>query len=304
MTRGIIMKKNIFISHSSYDKEMVKIFSELIKKVSLSQIHIWFSNDTTIEGGFLVGDDWFETIIGQIKRSEVVISFITPNSNNQPWILYESGYAEALDTCTLVPVKFSIDITDVSIPLQHKQIYNLSGIEDLHIFLSKLLHLFNIVYDREIFQETVQTYLKKMRDCWSPNNIKVGMNDYNQILDKIDQRMEYYFRNIGKEQKIEKVEQYEVILEYKIGMNDKREYITIHPNATVQDVLNEIYYMISDMVEPYQYLESWVLLEIKTQRAAIISDDIYDWIPAQSIFKINSLWKVVYLDKPLVNRKI
>ncbi len=53
--------------------------------------------------------------------------------------------------------------------------------------------------------------------------------------------------------------------------------------------------MISDIVEPYKYLETSVLLETKTQRSAIISEDVYDWIPAQSIFKINSLWKVVYL---------
>ena len=154
------MEKNIFISHSSYDKEIVKIFSELIRKVSLSQIHIWFSNDSDIEGGFLAGDNWFDSIIDHIKRSQVVITFITPNSNNQPWILYESGYAAALENCTLVPVKFSIDISDVSSPLQHKQIYNLSGIEDLHIFLGKILHLFDIVYDREVFQEIVQSYLK------------------------------------------------------------------------------------------------------------------------------------------------
>lgn len=107
------MEKNIFISHSSYDKEIVKIFSELIKKVSLSQIHIWFSNDSDTEGGFWAGDNWFDSIIDHIKRSQVVITFITPNSNNQPWILYESGYAAALENCTLVPVKFSIDIGSV-----------------------------------------------------------------------------------------------------------------------------------------------------------------------------------------------
>lgn len=296
------MEKNIFISHSSYDKEVVKIFSELIRKVSLSQINIWFSNDTDTEGGFLVGDDWFESIINHIRRSQVVISFITPNSNNQPWILYESGYAEALDNCTLVPVKFSIDISDVSIPLQHKQIYNLTGIEDLHIFLSKLLYLFGIIYDKDVFKETVQTYLKKMRDCWNPNNIMVGIDDNKQILEKIEQKMEYYFSNMGKEQKTEKAEKYEVILEYKIGKDEKKEYITIYPNATVQDVLDEIYYMIADIVEPYKYLESWVLLETKTQRAVIVSKDIYDWIPAQSIFKINSLWKIVYLKKPLLKQ--
>lgn len=52
------MKRNVFISHSSYDKEIVKLLSEFIKKVSLSQIYIWFSNDTDVRGGFLVGDDW------------------------------------------------------------------------------------------------------------------------------------------------------------------------------------------------------------------------------------------------------
>lgn len=296
------MEKNIFISHSSYDREIVKIFSELIKKVSLSQINIWFSNDTDTEGGFLVGDDWFDSIINHIKRSQVVISFITPNSNNQPWILYESGYAAALDNCTLVPVKFSIDISDISIPLQHKQIYNLSGIEDLHIFLGKILHLFGIVYDKEVFQEIVQSYLKRMRDCWNPNSMKSEISDYSFILDKFEQKMEYYFSNVGKGEKTEKIEKYEVILEYKLGKNDKKEYLTIHSDDTVQDILDEIYYMISDVVKPYKYLESWVLIEIKTQRAAIISDDIYDWIPAQSIFKINSLWKVVYLDKPLINQ--
>ena len=299
------MGKNIFISHSSYDKDVVKIFSELIKKVSLSQINIWFSNDTDTEGGFLAGDDWLESIINHIKDSQVVISFITPNSNNQPWILYESGYAEALDNCTLVPVKFAIDISDISMPLQHKQIYNLSGTEDLHIFLGKILHLFDIVYDREVFQEIVQAYIKRMRDCWNPNNLKTEINDYGFILDKFEQKMEYFWGRLGKEQMNETIEKYEVILEYKLGKNDKKEYkkeyITIHPDDTVQDILNEIYYMISNVVKPYKYLESWVLLEMKTQRAAIISDDVYDWIPAQSIFKINSLWRVVYLEKPLLN---
>lgn len=216
------MEKNIFISHSSYDKEVVKIFSELIKKVSLSQIHIWFSYDTNADGGFFVCDDWFETIINHIKRSQVVISFITSNSNNQPWILYESGYAAALDNCTLVPVKFSIDSSEISIPLQHKQIYNLSGIEDLHIFLGEVLRLFDIVYDKKVFQEIVQTYWKNMRDCWNPNNIKSENNDYSFILDKFEQKMEYYFGNSGKVGKNEKIETYEVILGYKLGRMTKR----------------------------------------------------------------------------------
>lgn len=38
------------------------------------------------------------------------------------------------------------------------------------------------------------------------------------------------------------------------------------------------------------------------QRVAIISKDVYDWIPAQSIFKINSLWKMIYTKSLMINR--
>ena len=236
-----------------------------------------------------------------IKRSQAVISFITPNSNNQPWILYESGYADALNDCVLVPVKFAMDISEIAIPLQHKQIYNLSGVEDLHVFLGKLLDLFNIIYDREVFKDIVQAYLKKMRDCWDfTNNAKLESNGYSKMLEKLEQKLEYYLGNVRRDQLLGQVEKYEVILEYRVGKVEKKEYITINQIATVQDVLDEIYYMISEMVLPYKYLESWVLLETKTQKVAIISEDVYGWIPAQSIFKVNSLWKVVYLQKPLI----
>lgn len=297
------MEKNIFISHSSYDKEIVRLLADLIKKVSLNQIHIWFSNDTDAGGGFLIGEDWFDSIITNLKKSHVVISFITQNSNNQPWILYESGFAEALNNCVLVPVKFNINVGDVSVPLQHKQIYNLSGLEDVNTFLSKLLDLFDIMYDREVFQGIVQRYLKKMRDSYEfEERNKQESNISNQIIERVEQKLDYYLSNV-KKCNIEKYfDKYEVILLYKIGKTEKQEYITINQNSTVQDILDEIYYIISDVVRAYTYLESWVLLEKKSQRVAIISEDIYDWIPAQSIFKINTLWEVKFLKKPLIKK--
>lgn len=297
------MEKNIFISHSSYDKEVVKILAELIRKVSLNQIQIWFSNDTDVRGGFSIGEDWYEAIINNLRKSHVVISFITPNSNNQPWILYESGYAEALSDCILVPVKFSINVNDISAPLQHKQIYNLSGVEDLHVFLSKLLDLFNIIYDKELFRDIVQMYSKKMRESWEAHDSSLSDSDeMNRIIDRLEQKFDYYLGNINNKIQNSKYDKYEVILEYNISGIERKEYITINQTATMQDVLDEIYYTISDKVKPYTYLKSWALLEIRTQRAAIVSEDVYDWIPAQSIFRINTLWKVVFLQKPLLDK--
>lgn len=128
-----------------------------------------------------------------------------------------------------------------------------------------------------------------MRECWnSTNNKELEQDDYDQILDKLEQKLEYYLRDTRKEQYVLQTEKYEIILDYKIHGTEKKEYITISPNATVKDILDEIYFMISEIVQPYKYLQTWVLLELKTQKAAIISDDVYDWIPAQSVFKMNS----------------
>ena len=89
------MERNLFISHSSYDKKVVEVLADLIRIVSSNKINIWFSSDNEIDGGFMVGDSWFGTILNQLRKSQVVLSFITPNSNNKPWILFESGFGEA-----------------------------------------------------------------------------------------------------------------------------------------------------------------------------------------------------------------
>lgn len=106
---------------------------------------------------------------------------------------------------------------------------------------------------------------------------------------------------IRKNKQFVQVEKYEVILEYQVNGTEKKTYISIGLDDTMQDILDKIYCLISNKVKPYEYLKTWVLLEIKTQRAAIVSEDIYDWVPAQSIFRVNSLWKVVYLSFPLLN---
>ena len=292
------MKNNIFISHSSYDKEVVKILAELIKRVSLNQIQIWFSNDTDVKGGFLIGEDWFEAIINNLRKSQVVISFITPNSNNQPWILYESGYAEALNDCILVPAKFSINFSDISIPLQHKQIYNLSGVEDLHTFLCKLLDLFNINYDKEIFQDIVQKYLKRMRDNWKNSSRPDDSEVENKMIERLEQKLDYYFGNMNN--KIINQEQYDICILYTIDGKEEREYITINENMTVSYLLDEVYFIISDYVGAYTYLQSWVLTDCNTQQMVILNQAMQNLIPAQNIFLRNSFWQVEFLAKPLI----
>lgn len=281
--------KNIFISHSGKDKKIVQVLVELIRKVSLGQICIWYSNDTDVEGGFAIGEDWFDSIINNLRKSQVVISLITSNSNNQPWILYESGYAEALESCILVPVGFKIEIEDISVPLQHKQIYGLSTEGEIHIFLSKLLALFGMVYDDDLFQEIVKKYYKRMQELWTQEVTATRREDNKLIKDEKSSHKE-----------ADGIKSYEIIVSYNIGCKEMNTYVGINEIATVKDVLDKIYNLISEVVDPYTYMKTWALLETKSHSALIMCDDILDWIPAKNIFKINSLWKIVYLNSPLI----
>lgn len=290
------MERNLFISHSGYDKKVVEILVKLIKKVSLNQIHIWFSNDQETNGGFLVGDNWFETILSNLHRSQAVVSLITPNSNNNPWILFESGYAEALDNTKLIPLKFLININEVSIPLQHKQIFSISNIEEANTFLRKVLDSFEIIYDEDIFNDYVIDSLNEMRSCFESKDNIVEENSF-ELLSK---KMDNYFDMILKTGTFcnQKQLEYEVSIEFKdLSKNKIIEYIKINPSVRLCDVLDSIFFILDGIVGAYKYLEEWIIREKGTNRYVVVSD-VQNLIPAMDIFRIGTEWVIEFLEKP------
>ena len=264
------MERNLFISHSSYDKELVEVLANVIRKVSLNQIHIWFSNDREANGGFLAGDNWFQAILKNLRNSKAVVSLITPNSNNNPWILYESGYAEALKDTKLIPLKFLININEVSIPLQQKQIFSFSKKDEANIFLKKVLDSFNIMYDEEIFQDYVSKKIDQMRDCYKAKEEIVKEAPYNLLSEKIDNYFELVLNSMAVNA-IEFQKEYEVLLEFMNSNGNKViEYIKIKPSLRVCDVLDSVFFILNGKVEPYRYLETWIIKEKENKMYVVI----------------------------------
>ena len=295
--KGNIMNKNLFISHSSYDKEVVEVLAGLIKKVSLNQIHIWFSNDQQVEGGFLAGDNWFETILSNLKSSQAVVSLITPNSNNSPWILYESGYAEALGGTKLIPLKFLINVSEVSIPLQRKQIFSFTNVEDANLFLKKVLDAFDIVFDDEVFGDYVLKSLEQMRNCFKRKEDIIKENPYEMLSKKMDTFLEMFVKSTILPQTDIQAE-YEVPFEFMNNKGNKIvEYIKINSSIKVSDVLDSLFFILNGMVRAYKYLETWIVKEKGTKRYVVVSD-VQNLIYAKDIFRPNTKWEVEFLDKP------
>lgn len=294
------MNNNIFISHSSSDRKVVEIFADLIRRISLNQINIWFSNDNEVHGGYMVGDNWLETILNNLQCSQAVIAFITPNSNNQPWILYESGYAEALKNSKLIPIKFLINVEEVSSPLQQKQIFGFSNVEEANILIKKILGSFNIIFDEEVFRDLIIRKLNEMRSCFETINKELNRkeNPYEVLSHKLD----CYFNMImkfGSNDETQRIE-YEVPIEYEDRFGKYiKEYIKIENTTTVSDVLDKVFFILAGKVMAYTYLEKWIIKNKNIDRYVVISD-FQDMIPATCIFKPYSEWVVKYLDAPYV----
>ncbi len=290
------MERNLFISHSSYDKKVVQVLANLIKKVSLNQVHIWFSNDQETYGGFLAGDSWFETIFNNLQKSQAVISFITPNSNNNPWILFESGYAEALENTKLIPLKFLVNINEISSPLHHKQIFSMLNIDEANTFLRKVLGCFNIIYDEEIFSDYVNKCLNEMRSCYESKDVTNEENAF-ELLSK---KMDNYFNLILKrgDLKEEKQFEYEVSIEFEnLSGNIIKEYIKINSLIKVNDVLDSIFFILNGRVKAYKYMEEWIIKEKGINRYVVVSD-VQNLIFARDIFRIGTEWMIEFLDEP------
>lgn len=293
------MGKNLFISHSSYDKEVVEVLTSLIRKVSLNQIHIWFSNDQQVDGGFLAGDNWFETILGNLRSSQAVVSLITPNSNNNPWILYESGYAEALEGIKLIPLKFLINVNEVSVPLQQKQIFSFTNVEEANLFLKKVLDAFGIVFDEEVFGDYVLKSLEQMRNCFKRKEDIIKENPYELLSKKMDNFFDMMVKSTRSPQ-LDTQTEYEVSFEF-LNNNGNRivEYIKINSSIKVSDVLDSLFFILNGKVRAYKYLETWIVKEKRTKRYVVVSD-VQNLIYAKDIFRPNTEWEVEFLDKPYV----
>ena len=284
------------------DKEIVEILSNLIKRVSLNQIHIWFSNDRRVEGGFAIGENWFDTIISHLEQSQGTIAFITPNSNNQPWLLYEAGFAEANKGNTLIPLKFLIALDKISTPIQHKQIFGVSNNEEANIFISKLLNTFHINYDKEAFQDIVEKSIKEMREKYKPATTPIPQfNSQNNIapnyaISLLEKKMDVYFSTIVRN--LEMKESYEIAIEYAGDKgNIIKDFVRIENETMISDVLDQVYYFVDYKITPFRYLETWIL-KCKFEERYLVISDFQNIIPAKVVFLPHSEWEVIFLDKP------
>lgn len=79
----------VFLSHATQDREMARELSQRLRS--------WTGVSVHTPEDISVGQAWSRRILDRIKKSDLMMVLLTPDSVRSPWILQEMGAAWGLD---------------------------------------------------------------------------------------------------------------------------------------------------------------------------------------------------------------
>lgn len=102
---------DIFLSHSSFDREEIVDFSKILNTNNFHTYVDWI-NDLHYLKRDLVGDDTTDILLDRLKKSKILIYYHTENSLNSYWTPWEIGYFIGLNKTVYVynPYKLELPI--------------------------------------------------------------------------------------------------------------------------------------------------------------------------------------------------
>ncbi|MBS0368912.1 MAG: toll/interleukin-1 receptor domain-containing protein [Proteobacteria bacterium] len=302
------MPHKLFLSHDSRDRERAKAIAQAVQRLTLGQISVWHSSDDGPSGGLRPGQVWLDEIRRQIADSRALVVLLTPQSVNRPWLLFEAGFGAAQINCAVIPVCVGIDsVADVPFPLAMYQTFQLADYDSLKRFAEKLLAMHQIPFDegmaRPVLEEAVAALTREKSDdaivSTSPPNpsLAQAMDTLREYLDRRFAQVMNATADNGALPSASNA-RYNVAIDLNMKSEAPRvKHIEIGPDTTVQDVLDNIYFMLDGEVGARKYLEQWILRDLGTKEHLVIREMQYR-VPAMSVFHAGSKWAVIKLAKP------
>jgi hypothetical protein len=300
------MPHQVLISHATSDKALAVELRTLINRCSLQQIEAWFSSDPSSTGGLQAGTRWFEEIRTRLYTSRAIIALATRNSVSRPWLYFEAGFGAAVSELEVIPVVIGLqNVSDLPFPLAMYQAYEIKNIETASLFLRKVLSRFEVQYDQEMCEPVIHSVLPRivelsLREEGAEKPLhRPGVGGQEVSVDRLINYMDYRFIELERSLRMRTLPatQYSIKVTFEKGGKSLENFVTIDSNASVQDVLDSIYFMIVDRAGPFKYLEEWVLVEAETETHLVIKE-IQNRIPAVSIFEPGSCWQIRFLTTP------
>lgn len=309
------MERSILISHSHKDEQAAATLAELISRVTLGQLTAWFSSDTSQAGGLRPGELWMTTLMERLRASTSVVALVTPNSLNQPWLYFESGFVAALAGSDIMPVCIGLPtMTEVPFPLAMYHTYQLNDVRAVSVFVEKLVGRYGIRFDREMTRPVVEWAVARLATLSfdrAAAAASAGPPAWEGVRDYFDRRFLELADMVGtmEAQGGRRTSKLEYGIRFDLRFPDlvRSESLTIDPaTTTVQDILDNLFFILTPRVDPYSYLASWIVLradpgasgDLARTGIPLIVNGLSKNVLARELFRPGSAWLAVPLQRP------
>ena len=294
----------ILISHAVEDEPAASAIKELIRRCSLNRIDVWFSSDNSSQGGMPIGGPWFGELQTKLKSTHWVVALATRSSLESPWLYFECGFAAANKDHSVVPVVVGLPISELPMPLAAYQVYDATNAASLANLTQKLLEAYGVIYDEEMtkpVREHAQRRLighlnsvgSRVKSSKVSSPTDLGMADLKNF---IEQRFKELYNTMPAQRRPELNLELRIDATDALGCNE-RFTLNIPSGSSLGDALDEVYFRISDRVQPFTFLLEWTLVEEPSGRAFSV-ETLKRIIPASTVLGSGQLYSVKLLNKP------
>jgi len=135
----------VFISHAHDEEPLANAWKALLQTLAPGLIS-WYSSDRSQIGGIGIGK-WREQISEQLQSSDVVLTLISPEALERPWIYFESAFALGIDSVSsgqisVIPIVYNLDNSKIPSTFQDLQAYRGDDKDDVAELCARLVRVY------------------------------------------------------------------------------------------------------------------------------------------------------------------
>jgi hypothetical protein len=128
-------RHGVFISHIGGERPIALRIQRLLGEALAGGLPVFVSSDYK---SILSGEPWYAAILSGLRRSEAIISLLSPSSIDRRWINFEAGIGMGQESKVMPVVWRGLQKADVEMPLGHLQVRDLHDRGDLKALLRDL----------------------------------------------------------------------------------------------------------------------------------------------------------------------
>jgi hypothetical protein len=128
-------RHGVFISHIGEERPIALRIQRLLGEALAGSVPVFVSSDYK---SILSGEPWYAAILSGLRRSQAIISLLSPSSIDRRWINFEAGIGMGQESKVMPVVWRGLRKGDVEMPLGHLQVRDLHDCGDLKALLQDL----------------------------------------------------------------------------------------------------------------------------------------------------------------------